>query len=332
MTENMEQQIGVIVIGRNEGNRLKRCLRSVLKQAEKVVYVDSGSTDGSVAFAQSQGIDVVELDLRVPFTAARARNAGFDHLILSYPDLKVVQFLDGDCELSDGWVRKAVQCLASDETVAIVSGRRKEKNPEISVYNTIIDIEWNTPVGEARAVLGDMCVKVDVLKKINGFSSNIIAAEDDDLCIRVRAAGYRIFRLDADMSMHDANITHLSQWFRRAKRGGHGFANIYALHGQGPDRYFRRELLRAFFWGALVPLSFFIFLLIEPRLSAVILLFYFVFVARTAVRRVKKGDSLKIASCYSILMFFGKIYEVLGALKYFQDRLLSRKHLLIEYK
>ena len=68
--------VGVVAIGRNEGERLKRCLGSVPAGAASV-YVDSGSTDGSAQWARDHGADVVELDMSVPFTAARARNAGF---------------------------------------------------------------------------------------------------------------------------------------------------------------------------------------------------------------------------------------------------------------
>ena len=57
-------------------NRLRQCLLSV--GSATIVYVDSGSTDGSIACAQSLGVESCpELDLSIPFTAARARNAGF---------------------------------------------------------------------------------------------------------------------------------------------------------------------------------------------------------------------------------------------------------------
>src|SRR5689334_4384058 len=73
--------IGVVAIGRNEGERLRVCLESALRASPDVVYVDSGSTDGSVAMAKQLGVHVVELDLTIPFTAARARNAGFEKLV-----------------------------------------------------------------------------------------------------------------------------------------------------------------------------------------------------------------------------------------------------------
>src|SRR6185437_8852333 len=96
------EPFGVVAIGRNEADRLKQCLKS-LSQAAYVVYVDSGSSDGSVEFAELLGVDVVELDMARPFTAARARNAGFRRLRAIAPELKYVQFIDGDCELDSAW-------------------------------------------------------------------------------------------------------------------------------------------------------------------------------------------------------------------------------------
>ena len=96
--------VGVVVIGRNEGERLRRCLESVRGAAQAIVYVDSGSTDGSVALATGLGATVVALDMRRPFTAARARNEGMRRLQAIAPDLVFVQFVDGDCEMVAGWL------------------------------------------------------------------------------------------------------------------------------------------------------------------------------------------------------------------------------------
>jgi glycosyltransferase involved in cell wall biosynthesis len=47
-------QVGLVIIGRNEGERLRRCLASVGAGGCDVVYVDSGSTDGSSEVARSR--------------------------------------------------------------------------------------------------------------------------------------------------------------------------------------------------------------------------------------------------------------------------------------
>src|SRR5271154_4207050 len=99
-TSNELQKIGAVVIGRNEGERLIRCFRSLRRYVDAVVYVDSGSTDGSVAAAKEAGAVVVDLDMSRPFTMARGRNAGLAKLREVYPDLGFVHFVDGDCELA----------------------------------------------------------------------------------------------------------------------------------------------------------------------------------------------------------------------------------------
>src|SRR5262249_32042624 len=144
--------VGVVAIGRNEGQRLKRCLISVVGIARYVVYVDSGSTDGSVELARSLGADVVELDPRIPFAPGRARNEGFRRLRELCPDVRYVQFVDGDCEVVSGWLAKAAAFAAEHADIAVVAGRRRELYPERSVYNLMCAIEWELhPVGEAWA-------------------------------------------------------------------------------------------------------------------------------------------------------------------------------------
>jgi glycosyltransferase involved in cell wall biosynthesis len=105
-------RVGAVLIGRNEGARLLRCLASVTGKAVRVVYVDSGSTDGSVAAAAAAGAEVVVLDMAQPFTAARARNAGIERLRTG-PQLDYIQFVDGDCELQPNWIDTALAFLNS---------------------------------------------------------------------------------------------------------------------------------------------------------------------------------------------------------------------------
>ena len=216
--------------------------------------------------------------------------------------------------------------------MGVVSGRRMEQRPDSSIFNTLIDIEWNTPVGETKAVLGDMCVRVDVFREVNGFQDDIISSEDFDICLRIRRAGYSIQRIDHKMSEHDANITRIAQWYKRSMRAGYGYANIYEIHGSGPDKFFRRELIRALVWGGVLPLAFAVALISYPALAAVIALGYVLLIARVAIRRWRSGDTPKLALVYALLVYTGKIPELIGVFRYWKNRFLSREHTLIEYK
>src|SRR5664279_5525522 len=150
--------LGVVIIGRNEGERLVRSLSSIKFGSHCVVYVDSGSTDGSAEAAEQKQTFVVRLDLTRPFTAGRARNEGFLALRTLCPTIQYVQFVDGDCELIEGWIDAAQSFLDSHKNVAVVCGRRRERNPDLSIYNRFCDVEWETPIGEALSCGGDSLI------------------------------------------------------------------------------------------------------------------------------------------------------------------------------
>lgn len=238
-----------MVIGRNEGSRLLRCLQSVLLEIDPVVYVDSGSGDGSPGLARDLGVDVVELDRARSFTAARARNAGFARLLDLMPDLELVQFLDGDCELQPGWLATGVGFLRRHPDVAVACGRRRERFPDASPWSRLTDLEWDTPIGEADSCGGDALLRVESLRRVGGYRIELIAGEEPELCRRLLADGGRIVRLDAEMTLHDAAIHRFPQWYRRQVRAGHAYAEVAWLHRYSGYRL--RELASVVFWGGL---------------------------------------------------------------------------------
>ena len=311
--------IGAIVIGRNEGARLIACLEALAGFAP-LIYVDSGSRDGSVDAAQARGARVVELDMSLPFTAARARNAG---LAVLPNDLELVQFLDGDCVVQEGWLDKAQAFLAQHPDVAVVCGRRREMYPDESVYNAMIDDEWDTPVGEALACGGDALVRVDALRAVEGYREDLIAGEEPELCLRLRQAGWRIWRLDAEMTAHDAQITRFGQWWRRPKRAGHAFAEGAALHGAPPGRHWVAQTRRALIGGAGLPLFVVFGAIFWGPAGLLLMLIYPLQIVRLARR-----SSVSWA-CFSVL---GKFAEASGALSYYWRQLTGVKKRLIEYK
>lgn len=241
--------VAVIAIGRNEGDRLRQCLQSIPDGLTKI-YVDSQSTDDSVAFARGSGVVVVELDMSSPFTAARARNAGFLELERLAPDTDYVQFVDGDCEFEPGWIETARRFLDANPAIAVVCGRRRERFAGASVYNQLCDAEWNTPVGQAQACGGDAMMRVTALRAVGAYDSAVVAGEEPEMCARIRATGAQIWRLAEPMTIHDAAIYRIAQWWRRAVRGGFGYAQVWRLRG-----LYAAEVKRAVFWAGALPLS-----------------------------------------------------------------------------
>lgn len=319
---------GVVAIGRNEGERLKRCLASA-RGAARVVYVDSGSTDGSVAYAKSLGVEVVELDMSAGFTAARARNAGFRRLRALAPELTLVQFVDGDCELAAGWLEAAMAFLAATPRAAAVFGRRRERHPERSIYNRICDAEWDTPLGEARACGGDVMMRSAALEAAGGYRDDFIAGEEPELCVRFRAAGWTIWRIAAEMTLHDAAMTRFGQWWRRNLRSGYAFALGRHQHGAPPERMWVWESRRAWLWGIWLPLACLVAVLAFGWPGLVLAAIYPLQLLRRIPRqRGALPDRIKFAT----LELLGRFAEGAGQLRFAAERLFGGRSGIIEYK
>ena len=324
-------EIGIVIIGRNEGTRLRQCFYSVLKKTHKIVYVDSGSTDGSVELARSFSIEVVELDLSIPFTAARARNAGFDRLLQVYPELEFVQFVDGDCEVVSGWLEIAYQTLTNYPEIAVVCGRRRERFPDASIYNCLCDLEWDTPVGETKACGGDAMMRVVAFQQLEGFKTSLIAGEEPELCYRLRQQGWIICRLDAEMTLHDADMTRFSQWWKRNVRAGHAYAEVAWLHGKEPEHYWVKETISNWLWGAIIPTLIVLSSWWTHGLSFFLLVTYPILIYKI-YRYQKELNSSQIAILYALFCVIGKIPNAIGQGKFQFNQFLSRSNNLIEYK
>ncbi|SHJ02999.1 glycosyltransferase [Wenxinia saemankumensis] len=234
--------LAAIVIGRNEEDRLLACLRSLQGRVDRLIYADSGSTDGSLAAAAALGVETVALS--PPHTAARGRNAGAaalgdwdGHLL----------FVDGDCTVDPGWPGAARAALDADPGLGLVTGWRRERYPERSIFNRMAEVEWHRPAGEIRTCGGDMAVRAAAFRQIGGFDAGLIAAEDDDFCLRLGKAGWRLQRLPVAMTEHDMDMTNIRQWWRRAVRSGHGFAQVGEMH----PPHCRRDRLRVIGYCAL---------------------------------------------------------------------------------
>lgn len=322
---------GIVVIGRNEGERLQRCLRSVATASAPVVYVDSASSDGSPERAMTLGATVLPLDVSVPFSAGRARNAGFEKLLELHPGLEFVQFVDGDCEISMGWLEHACAYLRAHADVASVCGRRKERFPEVSVYNALCDIEWDTPVGDAEATGGDFMIRVGVFQTVGGFDERLIAGEEPELCYRVRCLGLRIERLDRPMTLHDAAMTRFGQWAKRSARSGYAYAARAALHWADGRRFGLRENLRIAFWAFVVPSVILVLAVMVSPYAMALAVVYPVQIIRVYVAARRRWPGTPAFS-YACFVTLSKWTEFYGQLLFAARTIRGSRQRIIEYK
>ena len=325
--------VGAVVIGRNEGNRLRRCLLSLLQSEVPIVYVDSGSTDGSRDLARYLGVTVVDLDLKSAFTAARARNAGMQELMRRHPRLKFIQFVDGDCEVCGDWLRSAREMLMEDPSRAIVCGSLSERQPEKSIYNRLCQIEWRKSIGAIESSGGIFLGRVVALQQVDGFNDHLIAGEEPEMCLRLRRIGWKIHGCALLMAKHDAAMMRFGQWWKRTVRAGHSYAEAYAMHGRSSDQFRRREIRSILVWGVAAPLITLVTAWPSYGLSVFLLLMAYrrLFVKVRAAKQ-QQGERREDAAIYATFVVLGKVPQAVGVFRYWANRLLRRRSTVIEYK
>jgi len=311
----------IIVIGRNEAANLAACLDSVASLGARcILYVDSGSTDGSPALARAKAVRVIDLAPDRPFSAARARNEGAS-AALSDPAVTALHFIDGDCRLHPDWLSAATAFMDRAAPLAAICGMLTERHPERSAYNRLCQREWALPPGPTDACGGIALFRAAAFRAAQGFDPTLIAGEEPDLCLRLRRMGWRIERLDLPMADHDAAMTRFSQFWHRSRRAGHAFAEGSWRHRHGPERHWQRETRRALLWGATLPAGILALLPVSPTIAALLVLAYPAQVLRLAARDGFTRNGIEAA----LLLTIAKFAEAQGALAFHLRRLLGAR-------
>jgi glycosyltransferase involved in cell wall biosynthesis len=327
--------LSVVAIGRNEGERLGRCLESIgqmhpLQGSIEVIYVDSGSTDGSLEWAARFEVKVKKLDSANPCAAA-ARNAGWR--VAKAP---IVFFLDGDTVLERDFVADSIAEL-NDPSVAVVFGNRREINPKASIYNRVLDLDWNPPAGTVEFCGGDALIRREVLERVGGFDERLIAGEEPEMCQRIRTLGFTIRHVDRPMTGHDLAMTRFSQYWRRAVRTGYAYAEVSTRFRNTDlplwDKKAHRNLVHgAGLLGIIVgaPLCSIALHSVIPIAAAVVIIA--LLAIRTVIRFRWKTADLPTLLLFGLHSHLVQIPLLFGQLKYQRDRLTGKTAELIEYK
>ena len=327
--------LSVVVIGRNEGERLARCLESVEGMDRdglrvEVIYVDSGSSDNSVVLAAAMGARVISLQPERP-TAGLGRNAGWHNATGEF-----VLFLDGDTLLHSTFVKDSMREFDTPG-VGVVWGHRRELHPERSLYNRVLDLDWIYAPGPSEFCGGDAIFRRDLLVRTGGFDKLLIAGEEPELCRRILKLGSTILHVDRPMTQHDLAMTKFSQYWRRAARAGHAYAEVSARFAGTGDRFWsaeaRRNQVRA---GLLMGLACAGLTIGAARRSmwpvAAAGALFGLLALRTAWKARWKSRRVSTLLLYGMHSHFQQIPILAGQLAYRWSRRHGRKPRLMEYR
>jgi GT2 family glycosyltransferase len=328
------QTVAAVVIGRNEGQRLARCLESIElargTTVNELIYVDSASTDGSPELASQYGATVIVVHPERP-TAAIGRNAGWLHATS-----ELILFLDGDTLLNPDFLPAACHALRQRQSVAAVWGHRREIHPEASVYNRVLDLDWMYPPGLTEFCGGDVLMRRSALLETGGFDETLIAGEEPELCRRLRARGYGILHIDQPMTGHDLQISSWGQYWKRAARAGHAYAEVSQRFKDSEDPLWmvdrRRNLLRGSLWillfaAAIAASAKFGFLPGALWLALLLMLSL-----RSAWKARWKGAKPWVLLIYGFHSHLQQVPILIGQLQYELSKRRGRRQKLIEYK
>ncbi len=324
-------RVSIVVIGRNEGERLAACLTSIAAMdstgiAVETIYVDSASTDGSPQHAATLGATVIEVCPERP-SAAFGRNAGWREASGEF-----VLFLDGDTQLHPQFVQRALEEMR-DPSVAVVWGHRRESLPQQSVYVRVLDLDWVYAPGPSEFCGGDALMRRDVLKAVGGFDASLIAGEEPELCRRIRAGGSTIQHIDAPMTLHDLAINRFGGYWKRAFRAGYAYAEISSRYQDSADPLWRADARRNLFHSSLVlgMLALLPLTALWPLVGMVVVISALALIGRTFHRCAWKTTNQKTRLMYALHSHIQQIPILAGQLSYHHDLWFGKQRGLIEY-
>jgi len=315
-------KISIVVIGLNVEKHLRETLLSLrsLKYPQKnleIIYVDSGSEDKSIAIAQSfPKVQIISLTDPYP-NAAKGRNAGWQKA--SFP---FVQFLDGDSQLDSQWFQKAVPWF--NDNIAAVCGVNNEKYPKRNFYHKLSHIEWQYKTGLCSYFGGNVLVRRETLKEVGGFDVKLVAGEEPDLSVRMRRVGWKLLRLNENMTTHDINMSTFRQYFNRSARSGYAYAQVGLRYARSSTKLWLRELLRPLirFSGVCVFLS--LGYVADQFVLGFVISLCLLLKPFTRFNEIKKRHSLSNKDTFAYIshLCFVAFPQCIGILSYLKTRFL----------
>ncbi len=304
-------RISFVVIGKNEGKMLGKCLESLkaadyprhLAEVTEVIYVDSRSTDRSVEIAREHGATVHLLSAGRT-SSARARNAG---LQLCQGDL--VQFLDADMVLAKDWLQRAVPILL-EEGVIGVAGRIDDYQRKPSWYDRVHTAQQMFHRPEIGGMgSGGGLFRAEEFRKLGGYNDKMPFGEEAELGEYLRSSGRGILRIVDLMAYHDYGFDTFRAYCRRLVRDGMVQALAWRRGAQGRWRTLLRSVITPLFW-LLAPLAS---LLLRNPLPVVLALCWAAYVFfRTATHIFLRERTLKLALTCGAHICFAKFPHLWG--------------------
>ena len=174
-------------------------LRAVAEVGGEVILADGHSTDRTVQLASTFPIRIVRLANANERCCGVGPQLGYQHSQGEY-----VYILDGDMQMVPGFLPEALLFLAQHPEVGGVGGRVVEQNLESLEYRerALRNAPHLSP-GDVDRLDGGGLYRRRAIEEA-GFMSdrNLHSYEEFDLAVRLRALGWKLWRLPVDAATH----------------------------------------------------------------------------------------------------------------------------------
>ena len=195
--------VSIIIKALNEEKRIVACVESALTAAwaagGEVVLADACSSDSTVALASRYPIRIAQLAHPGERCCGAGPQLGFQYSVGEF-----VYILDGDMEMLPDFLPAALIFMKAHPEVAGVGGRVVEMNTSSLEYLARMErATGHMQAGEVdRLDMGGLYRRAAV-KQTGYFSDrNLHSYEEFDLAVRLRAKGWKLWRIDTDSVRH----------------------------------------------------------------------------------------------------------------------------------
>jgi GT2 family glycosyltransferase len=199
--------VSVVILTRNLLDLTIQCVSSIQRNTkEKIefVFVDNGSTDGTVEFLR--GLPSAKVIVN---SENRGFSAGCNQGMLAAEGEYIV-LLNNDTVVTDGWLTHLLRWLKRDSSIGIVGPRSNSIGSEEQVirnipYQTIVELESFAQnrkekydqQGFPTIQLMGVCMAFhrNLIERIGGLDERFFPGcfEDDDFCVRTQISGKKLW-------------------------------------------------------------------------------------------------------------------------------------------
>ncbi|NOZ08595.1 MAG: glycosyltransferase, partial [FCB group bacterium] len=201
--------VSIIMLTYNALEYTRKCVNSIQNNTHhphEIIFVDNASSDGTQNYLRGlvgryKNYKLIRNKINKGFAAGN--NQG-----VAAASGKYVMLLNNDVLVGEGWLKDLVSAYEKDEAIGLigpitnqVSGRQKvrhvpyEEEQDFYPFAKKIQTLNQDKITPRRRIAGlAMLLSREIYNEIGGFDESFGLGnfEDDDLCLKIRAAGYAI--------------------------------------------------------------------------------------------------------------------------------------------